>query len=269
MKPDIMLKKLRTYIRYHLLARVWPPPATPFEHLKTQPRYQPQEIQLFGKPFVALDGWMFYGQYREIIQSQVYRFASDRDDPRIVDCGANGGLSIVYFKRLYPRARITGVEADPAIFETLTRNIHMQQLSDVTLINKAVSATREPVVFHREGSDSGRVHAMESAKSSISVDAVALDDLLENPVDLLKIDIEGSETAALVSATRLDRVKRMFVEYHSFSDQPQSLATLLDILTKAGFRYYIQSMFCPNHPMVEIKSYLGMDLQLNIFAVRV
>jgi hypothetical protein len=88
-------------------------------------------------------------------------------------------------------------------------------------------------------------------------------------VDLLKIDVEGSETDVLLEcAGKLQQVDRIFVEYHSFSERPQSLDRLLGILRESGFRYQIQTERAARCPFIERSEYLGMDLQLMVFGKR-
>jgi hypothetical protein len=92
--------------------------------------------------------------------------------------------------------------------------------------------------------------------------------LAGKPVDLLKIDIEGAETLVLKDcADLLSNVERLFVEYHSFGDRPQTLHEVLAILSDAGFRVYVSSAGSAQ-PFVRRESYLGMDMQLNIFAMK-
>lgn len=263
-----MIKRIIHFLRFDVWRRFWPAPPTPYEWVKNQSRYQRVTVSLFGKPFTAHDGAMFHGQYREIIKGQVYRFACTKSEPVIVDCGSNCGLSIVYFKRLYPDARITGVEADPTIYSVLGSNIAAQQLSGVRLLNGAVSGVRGKILFHAEGSDSGRTQAIAGSHITHEVDGIPLDDLIDERVDFLKIDIEGEETNALLACTKLARVDRLFVEYHSFVGQSQTLDTLLKLLKGNGFRYYLRTVFCPAHPFLQVEHYLEMDLQLNIYAVR-
>lgn len=262
------LKRLLRFVRYEIVARVLPPPPTPYEHVKDLPRYQPVTVRLFGKPFVAHDGSMFHGQYKEIVKGEAYRFESANPEPRIIDCGANGGLSIAYFKRIHPRACITGVEADPTIFRVLTSNVASQELDGVRLVHGAVSGRPGRVSFFSEGSDSGRTHALAGARAVCEVEAVLLDDLIDGPVDLLKIDIEGAETDALLACAKIGMVDRLFIEYHSFRDQEQRLHDLLKYLAANGFRYYVRTAYCPPNPLLRIADYLGMDLQLNIYGVR-
>ena len=107
---------------------------------------------------------------------------------------------------------------------------------------------------------------METSKEVFQVEPLSLDELIREPVDFLKMDIEGSETEAICSAENLDNVPQLFVEYHSFKGMEQSLGALLEKLTSCGFRYYIHSHFCSPRPFTEEALQLGLDLQLNIFA---
>jgi FkbM family methyltransferase len=243
-------------------------PLTPYEDLRRLPRFEVHTVQLLGKPFQIADSISFYASYREIFINEIYRFHSPHSAPLIVDCGANCGVSVIYFKSLFPEAKIIAVEADPEIFALLKWNVASHGLTNVTLINQAIAVGTEQVTFHREGADAGRIHHLSSAKERITVRAISLDQLLAEPVDLLKVDIEGAETDALLACQRLNTVSQLMVEYHSFADAPQSLHEVLDRLAGAGFRYYAQTQFCPDRPLVDDTSHLGMDLQLNIFAKR-
>ena len=53
--------------------------------------------------------------YEDIFINRVYEFEASRPDPRIIDCGSNIGMSVLYFKHVYPEARIVGFEPDPTI----------------------------------------------------------------------------------------------------------------------------------------------------------
>lgn len=239
----------------------------PYDELWAVPRFTRTTIQLLGRPFMIEDSHSFILSYREIFVDGIYAFESSRANPLIVDCGSNYGTSIVYFKHRYPTARVIGVEADPTIFGLLQSNCaHL----DVQLLQKAVSHNHEPVTFFSEGTDGGRAsHSLEAPKAVTRVETVTLDELIDEPVDFLKLDIEGSEAQALAACTKLDQVGQLFVEYHSFQDSPQALDGMLRTLRDHGFRYYIRHVFCPTAPLVTHAVNLGMDLQLNIFAKRV
>jgi FkbM family methyltransferase len=223
---------------------------------------------LLGDDFRVADPSSFYWNYREIFMDQIYMFNSSKSSPLIIDCGANYGTSIVYFKKIFPSARIIGVEADPDIFKILESNIKTRELEQVKLLNRAVSLETGLVKFYSEGADAGRLHYLEGAQRTMDVEPIKLDDLIEDKVDFLKLDIEGAETDVLCSCEKLDKVLQLFVEYHSFKNSKQTLGDLLFKLSQHHFRYYIQTEFCSPRPLTQEKLQLGMDLQLNVFAKR-
>jgi FkbM family methyltransferase len=235
--------------------------------LQNLPRYQKAKTGLLGFMLDIPDGPSFAAMWQELFQNEIYKFASVADDPRILDCGANIGLSCIYFKRLYPRSRITAFEPDPKILGYLRRALSAARLEDVEVVPKAVWTLDGSLDFVSEGADAGRLDP--SANSAIRVDTVRLKDFLDEPIDFLKIDIEGAETEVLIDCgSALMRVRRLFVEYHSFVGRPQQLHRLLAVLAEVGFRVQVQPMLTSARPYMEVNENLGMDLQLNVFAYR-
>src|SRR5688500_10055596 len=53
---------------------------------------------------------------REIFVREIYRFETDIRNPVIIDCGSNIGLSVLYFHKSYPGARILAFEPDAGNF---------------------------------------------------------------------------------------------------------------------------------------------------------
>jgi FkbM family methyltransferase len=243
-------------------------PKPPYEYLLNVPRYEKTVVGLLGHEFTIADSLSFFHSYKEIFLDQIYKFKTNNIKPLIIDCGANYGTSIVYFKTMYPGAKIIAVEADPNIFQILQSNLMARGFDDVQLMNKAVSNSATPVNFFCEGADAGRIHKLQDAKNSFQIESISLNDLIKEKVDFLKIDIEGAETEVICSSDNLDNVAQIFIEYHSFMDSEQTLELLLEKLKYHGFRYYIHTQFCSPRPLIERRSYLGMDLQLNIFAIR-
>jgi precorrin-6B methylase 2 len=85
-----------------------------------------------------VDSESFLTTYIELFENQIYKFNSSQKDLLILDCGANIGLSVIYFKRLYPNSKIIAFEADPNIFNVLQENVKSFNFKNVELINKAV-----------------------------------------------------------------------------------------------------------------------------------
>ena len=236
--------------------------------LLNQPRYRPGESSIFGLPFYYVDVSTFYFGYNDIFLKEPYKFSSESTEPLIIDCGANIGLSVIYFKKLYPRSKVIAFEPDPDIFSTLRKNIDINNVSAVELVNKAVWVDNDTVDFEVEGGFSGRINKYKSQTNIIKVGAQRLKDLLTQKIDFLKIDIEGAEFEVIKDCREnLGLVKHLFIEYHSHISEPQKLGELLNMLSAAGFRYHIKEAFTVKHPFLQTEEMLGMDLQLNIYAI--
>ncbi|NBD18850.1 MAG: FkbM family methyltransferase [Cyanobacteria bacterium] len=240
--------------------------------LHNSPRYTPLVTSVLGKPVKLIDGRSFYYSYKEIYEEEIYKFLTDNKKPVIIDCGSNIGLSILYFKSIYPDSDIIAFEPDPIAYKTLEANLKSFGYEDVEIYNKALWKEETTLEFGVEGADGGRImqNKQESFKGQVKVPAVCLSNYLSQPVDFLKLDIEGAETAVLKECSDyLHQVKNLFVEYHSFWGQSQTINEILSILKDANFRVSIHSQFASGQPFVKQPLQLGMDLQLNIFAYRI
>jgi len=237
--------------------------------LRSLPRNQHSTTNLFGAPFEFTDANSFLYLHEELIVKGSYTFSSSTQSPRIIDGGANIGVSILAFKRQHPAARIIAFEPDPEIFRILERNCDRFQWADVTLVRKALWNAETQLDFRPDGADAGRLTDGLTQAKTIKVWTSSLADCLVEKVDLLKLDIEGAETEVLENcAGKLGCVDRIFVEYHSFARQPQTLSRLVSLLSDAGFRIQIQSPMTCGQPFVSRPTIHGMDALLHIFAFR-
>ncbi|WP_027000175.1 FkbM family methyltransferase [Eisenibacter elegans] len=235
------------------------------------PRYQTTTTFLLNKAqeIRIADGKSFLAGYEEIYQRENYRFKASRPQPIIIDCGANIGLSVIYFKTLYPDAQIWAFEADPDIFQLLAYNTEALALKEVTLQQCAIWHKNEPILFVQEGGFSGQVLTDSQQKDqATTVEAVRLADYLADfeYIDFLKIDIEGAEYEVVKDCVdQLHKVAHLFIEYHSSLMHPQRLGQMLDLLSNCGFRYIVKEAFAPKYPFLdgEIPPF---DFQVEIFA---
>ncbi len=83
----------------------------------------------------------------------------------------------------------------------------------------------------------------------ISVKAGLLSEYIDGPVDLLKLDIEGSEfdvMQELAARGKIAHIARMIIEYHHrIGNESSRLASFLELLEDAGFEYYIDARLDP------------------------
>src|SRR5690348_5460731 len=88
---------------------------------KNQKRYK---TNLLGKTISTFNNYFwFYHSVEEIFVDEVYKCNFNSAEPYIIDCGANIGLSVIYFKQKYPNAKIIAFEPDKFQFDNLLQNI--------------------------------------------------------------------------------------------------------------------------------------------------
>ena len=68
---------------------------------------------------------------REIWGKEIYYFKSPNISPFIIDIGAHIGISVLYFKQLYPNSNILAFEPNPISFDIL-QNQYRYNLQDWT-----------------------------------------------------------------------------------------------------------------------------------------
>jgi len=241
------------------------------ELVKKMPRYTSFEIVFLDKKIKIVDSVSFLSMKRDIYDREMYKFKSKNQTPVIIDCGSNIGLSIIYFKNLYPNSCIIGFEPDKMIFEILNYNLSQFKYSNIKLINKAVWNKECKTKFFSEKADEGRIIEDNSGYSNIEdVEKIRLRDFLNDKIDFLKIDIEGAEMEVLEDCKDLlKNVGNLFLKYHSSKNKVQNLDRILEIIKMAGFKYYLgDSSLYSQYPFLQINTFNGFDNQINIFAVR-
>jgi len=194
--------------------------------------------------------------FEEVFHQHQYYFVSDSARPRILDCGANIGVSILYFKSMYPDARIDGFEPFEPAFRALQANIAANDLRDVKVHQVALSPERGKIDLFYNPDHLGSL-SMSTRQERITgaaqlVDTAPLSDYVDGPVDLLKIDIEGAEVPVLkelAASGKLPMIRQMIVEYHHHvrADEDK-LAELLQLLESNGFGYRLSGRYNPRAP---------------------
>lgn len=205
------------------------------------PRFTPGIIRMAEYTLRYSDLLSFCPQWQDIFVNNALAYETANPAPRILDCGANIGLASLYYKRRYPAARITAFEADPAIAAMLADNLRANAAGDVEVESAAVWTSDGEVTFQSEGADSGTVASLAGEMSGrpVEVRAVRLARWLEaEPIDLLKLDIEGGEAAVLEDCrAHLANVRALLLEIHEFDPSRRQSPGLRRLLEAAGFEY--------------------------------
>ena len=162
-----------------------------------------------------------------------------------VDVGANiGYFTLLASSLVGPAGRVIAVEANPRTFKLLQANVRLNDCANVELRHVAAGeAFGFATLFEREAGNAGGDQvdfAAQGEPGAIPVER--LDALVsEQPVRLIKLDIEGAEAKALRGATGL--LERGDAPDLVFEFTPKFLAgmgddprELIGFLQAAGYR---------------------------------
>jgi FkbM family methyltransferase len=147
----------------------------------------------------------------------------------VLDVGANVGIyTLLAAKR---GARVFAIEADPKTAEILRHNIHLNGFDDrVTVFPIAVGEREGTVTLYRFAENWGHSNLF-AGTDPVAVRCQAIDSLGLPPIDVCKMDIEGSELPALkgMEATirRSPRMK-LLIEYAEVHGASAELREFID-----------------------------------------
>lgn len=227
----------------------------------------PERVYMHGhRPIHYIHPWDLYMSYEEIFVHEIYRMELP-ENALVLDCGANIGLASLYLKETCPTARVIAFEPDEKNFELLGKNVSGWKLPGIEIRKQAVWKEHTTLLFSGSGDMASRV--LDQGQG-VQVQAVRLKDLLNERVAFLKLDIEGAEYEVLLDIEdSLHMVERMFFEYHGRFSDTNKLTRVFDILTKAGFQYYIkEATSVYGSPFHIERRAPSFDVQLNIFCFR-
>lgn len=176
----------------------------------------------------------------ELFVNLAYAFDVDSATPRIVDCGANIGMSILFFKLWAPGSSIIAVEPDTAAFQYLQTLVTVNRLQGVQLVNAAIARDRGfAALYTMPGEAAGITSSLHSAwggTEHTTVATIPLSDLITGAVDFLKLDVEGVEYDAiddLESTNRLGAIREIALECHDLNGSDPRMR-LVGQLERAG-----------------------------------
>jgi FkbM family methyltransferase len=155
----------------------------------------------------------------------------------IVDAGAHIGIASVVFASRYPEAKIYALEPEPSNFEVLRENT--RAYNNIHPLRAGLWDKRTNLSIQNTGAETWSFRVMETASDdgipAIDVLSLMRDFQLER-IDVLKIDIEGSEIEVFQgSAPWMHFVDTLVVELH---DRFRPGCTKALEAALAGFDYH-------------------------------
>jgi FkbM family methyltransferase len=165
-------------------------------------RNNPNDIQIFSQIFIQKE----------------YDITIEGDVKIIIDCGANIGLASLYFLSKFPNAKILAIEPEKKNFSILQNNL--RNYKGAICINKGIwDKTANLEISDYSGGSAGFVLKESTIVSQKSISAISVGQIILQyqlfTVDILKIDIEGSEEQVFLTEPEwLNKVENIFCEIH-------------------------------------------------------
>lgn len=161
----------------------------------------------------------------EVFYRRVYEETAEvvGDARTILDLGANVGAATIWFCNRFPSAHIVSVEPHPQTFRLLERNTRLLVSSGRCKLQQAALVDQMGPVFLSAMPDDNLYDSVkiagDSRDGSIEVVGTTIDEVLTrsgfDTVDLMKVDVEGSERALFSGALDwLDKVRVLAIEFH-------------------------------------------------------
>jgi FkbM family methyltransferase len=159
--------------------------------------------------------------YKSIIEDVEYDFLVEKEPEVIIDAGANIGLASVFFANKYPNAKIIAIEPEESNFGMLEKNA--TQYSNIYTVKAALwNSICELDLFGGYG-DWGFRLGMDKKESRMKkqnlTKTVTIEKIIKDfdidKIDILKIDIEGSEREVFNSSSAwINKVNSIITELH-------------------------------------------------------
>jgi FkbM family methyltransferase len=171
------------------------------------------------------------------------------------DVGANiGYYTVIASGKVGSGGKVFAFEPDPKNFALLQENIDTNGCKNVVAVQKAVTASGENLILYRSNNNFGdhRVYEPQNeslagcTRSAIRIESVSLDqyfDLNLTRVDLLKMDIQGSEYDAFIGMRKLVERNPNIIILTEFwprglMQAGASPPVFLDEVRKSGFKIF-------------------------------
>ena len=160
----------------------------------------------------------FIGIYEKNLTNRIVKKA--KKGGLLIDVGANAGYFSFIWASQNPKNKVIAFEPNPDTNKIIKDNIIKNNLSDrITLHSKGLSNKEESVEFDLGSTEITGWGGITLKKNNNSIKIITdrLDNLInqDTTIDVMKVDVEGADTWAIMGAERLllkKKIKTIFFE---------------------------------------------------------
>lgn len=218
----------------------------------TVPR--PSSLTVHGKKLFihqkqdTLSSSLYYYNKHEPFETSLFQNLINKGNI-VVDIGAHiGYYSLLASTLVGKTGKVFAFEPDPSNLRLLHQNVTSNKLTNVRVIDKAVTNSCKQLKFYISGDNKGdnRLFPYKHLDKSISIESITLDSHFpksNNHIDFIKIDIQGAEVKALLGMPKILKNNPniiLMLEFwpYGFAQNSTSAVQLLDILSFNHFLLY-------------------------------
>lgn len=165
----------------------------------------------------------------------------------VFDIGASiGWYACKVSKLIGDKGKIIAIEPNPKNFNFLIKNIQLNKLNNIDALNIGVWSSKKKLNFLCKGYGSSIRDIKDTKKDNniITINVNTIDNLIKElkieKINLIKMDIEGAETKALLGAKNalnsFDMLKLIIAAYHRNSDGIETYKILIPFLKRLNFK---------------------------------
>ena len=193
-------------------------------------------------------------EYKNPIKD-ILKYVMLSDKPVILDCGANIGASTLYFKSKFPMAKIYPLEPFKSNFYMLKQNYQSDNCIWGGLWSKNTNLKFD--MTFRDGKE-WSIKTVETNENGIS--AFSLSEIMNisknELIDILKLDIEGSEFEVLlkskINQDQLKKIKTVIIEIHDEAGDRSQINYLFRNKNFKRIEYGELTMFLNKEYLIEL-----------------
>ena len=204
------------------------------------------------------DSIAFFENYFLKLNSPNEKFKIKKDDI-VIDIGAHIGYFTIFAAKNACQGTIYSIEPYRESFETLKKNLELNDLTNVKPFHAAISKATEQVTLYIDKNNQigNSIFRTDETTESEKVDSFSLGDFVKNnkieKIDFLKIDCEGAEFEILLNLDHqiLQKIDKIVSEMHPKIENFK-IEDVKEFLTSHGFDVKT------NYPLNDISEELVM-----------